>query len=166
MEQLMSVNFTGLYNLKVEKAKPQTIKGVYISYDKTIKEGEKLLNQVKLNFDAVDDAKGNHLTDLKKAFKKSGRIYTCNPKNPNNVELHLMNYDVKDDTLPMNYSLFKLNKQPIALLSKDDLALYTQLAKITRELGEQPETTSAQKTYTNFVNSKIAQEAEYFINEI
>ena len=76
-----------------------------------------------------------------------------------------MNYDVKDCALPMNYSLFRLNKQPIALVSKNDLPLYTQLAKITRELGEQPETTSAQKTYTNFVNTKLAQEAEYFLNE-
>lgn len=161
----MTVNFTGLYNLKVEKAKPKTVKGLYVSYDKTMQEGEKLLNQVKLKFDAVDDAKGNHLNDLKNAFEKSGRTFSYNLNKPNRIELHLMNYDINDSTLPMNYSLFRLNKQPISLVTKNDLPLYTQLARITRELGELPETTSAQKTYTNFVNSKLAQEAEYFLNE-
>ena len=161
----MTVNFTGLYNLKVEKAKPKTINGMYVSYDKTIKEGKKILNQVKLNFDVTNDSKGKHFDDLKNAWKKSGRTFVTNAEHPEKFELLLKNYDIKDDALPLNYSLFTLNKQPIALVSKNDLPLYTQLAKITRELGEQPETTSAQKTYTNFVNSKIAQEAEYFLNE-
>ena len=161
----MTVNFTGLYNLKVEKAKPKTINGMYVSYDKTIKEGKKVLNQVKLNFDVTNDSKGKHFDDLKNAWEKSGRTFVTNAEHPEKFELHLKNYDIKDDALPLNYSLFTLNKQPIALVSKNDLPLYTQLAKITRELGEQPETTSAQKTYTNFVNAKLAQEAEYFLNE-
>lgn len=162
----MSINFTGLYNLKVEKAAPKVINGMYVSHDKTIKEGPKLLNQIKLKFDITNDSKGNHLDELVSAYKKGGRTYPVNPKNPNAVELYLKNYDIKGDILPLNYSLFNLNNQPIALSSKSDLALYTQLAKITRELGELPETTPAQKTYTNFVNSKIAQEAEYFLNEV
>ena len=161
----MTISFTGVGNLRVEKANPKKIYGMYLSHNNEIKEGEKILNRVKLKFDLTNDNAGSDLDDLKKAVEHSGRSYIYNQKHPEKVELYAKNYTIHDDVIPQNYTLFKLNNKPVPLLSRNDLELYTQLAKITRKLSEHPDTTDVQKRYTNWVNSKIAAEAENYLNK-
>ena len=161
----MTISFTGVGNLRVEKANPKKIYGMYLSHNNEIKEGEKILNRVKLKFDLTNDNAGSDLDDLKNAVKNSGRTYSCSTKYPEKVELYIKNYTIYDDVIPQNYSMIKLNNKPVPLLSRNDLELYTQLAKITRKLSEHPDTTDVQKRYTNWVNSKIAAEAENYLNK-
>ena len=71
----MTISFTGVGNLRVEKANPKKIYGMYISHNNEIKEGEKILNRVKLKFDLTNDNAGSELMRFVRFYQKSSNNF-------------------------------------------------------------------------------------------
>ena len=74
--------------------------------------------------------------------------------------------DIQDDIIPIRKNLLKLNGQLINITKRDDLRLYTYLAKLTKRLGNLETTSPEQKKCTKMMNRTIHNEAVYYIDNI
>ena len=157
----MSVSFTGLSNIKVQRAKKQTI-GTFQSADNKLKKGNLNLTVIKLNFDLT----GEDMEELQTALEKSGRDYSCNTQAPDTVELYLKNVSSDDGVVPVTDSLLKMNNQDINIMRRRDLGFYTYLAALTKKMINMPELSVDQKFYINLVNEAIHNKAVYFIENL
>lgn len=161
----MSVSFTGVNNLKVLKSNKQGY-GLFQGSDGEVKQGVKKLTEIKLRFNLTDDAAGKDMSELRNALKASLRGYSYNPKEPDMVELHLKDISGDDGVVKSTQSLLSLNGQDIQIKKREDLALYTYLAKLTRKIANLPETSTNQKECINMVNTAVDRNAIYYIDYV
>ena len=161
----MSVSFTGTNNIKVLKSQKQEF-GLFQGADKELKQGNLNLTEIKLRFNLTNDADGKDMAELQSALKKAGRGYSFNPKTPDMVELHLKNINADDGVVPVENSLLSMNGQNINITKREDLGLYTYLAKLTRRIGQRPDMSPAQKECTNMVNKAIQNNAVEYIDYV
>ena len=161
----MSVSFTGINNIKVLKSQKQGF-GVFQGADRELKQGDLNLTEVKLRFNLTNDETGKDMEELQTALKNAKRGYSYDAKNPDLVEIHLKHIDADDGVIPVSNSILSLNGQDINVKGREDMGLYTYLAKLTKRICQRPEMSPAQKQYTNMVRSAIHDNAVYYIDHI
>ncbi len=161
----MSISFTGLRNVKVLRSEKQG-EGMFLGFDNELKNGALNVTEVKLKFNLTNDADGKDMEELQKALKKAGRGYSYNTQCPDTVELHLKNVVGNDGVVPMSRSLINLNSQNINISKREDLSLYTYLAKLVKRICQRPEISPAQQKYINLISKAIKENAVYYIDYI
>lgn len=161
----MSVSFTGINNIKVLKSQKQGF-GLFQGADKEMKQGNLNLTEIKLRFNLTNDADGKDMDELQTALKKAGRGYSYNPQTPDMVELHLKDIKADDGVVPVTNSLLSINGQDINITKREDLGLYTYLAKLTRKIGQRPDMSPAQKECTGMINNAIHNKAVEYIDYV
>ena len=161
----MNVSFTGINNFKIGRKKSHA-PVIYKNNNDEIKQEMANITEIKLRFDLTNDEKGRDFDELYKAMSDSKRYYTYDPKNPNHVELYLVRADIQDDVVPVTKNVLKLNNQSINITKRDDLKLYTYLAKLTRKLGEEYTASPEGLECTRMVNGAIHQEAMNYIDNV
>ncbi|MCR5266191.1 MAG: hypothetical protein K6E29_06315 [Cyanobacteria bacterium RUI128] len=161
----MTVSFTGVNNVKVLRVKRQGF-GLFQGADREIKQGNLNITEVKLRFTLTNDAEGKDMDELQAALKKAGRSYSYDPQKPDTVELHLKNIHGDDGVVPTTNSLLSLNCQDINITKREDLGLYTYLAKLTQRIGQKPDLSPGKKEYTNMIHDAIHNNAVYYIDNV
>lgn len=162
-----NITFQGINNISIGKnAFSQT--GSYMSSNGHVRQGIKDNLYVKIKCDLSDDVFGNHLTKFKEALNKCGNFYkeNCiNQSSPDQFELILRHYDVKNDK-NAEFNSLKLNGCEVLLNNRKTLPLYSFMAQITKEIAKHPTTTDTRKSYIDMVNSKIYKIAMDFIDNL
>lgn len=161
----MQVSFTGINNVKILRSQKQHY-GMFQDADNKIKEGNVNLTEIKLRFYLTNDSDGKDMDELQNALKKAKRGYSYNTQTPDLVELHLKRVDADDGVIPVSNSLLSINGQNINITKREDLGLYTYLAKLTRRIGQRPDISPAQKECTNMINNAIHDNAVNYIDNI
>lgn len=157
----MTVNFTGINNIKILKAQYERI-GAYQTKDQglELKQGKKLYTEMKLSAKLTDDKAGNDLTDY--MTRVPGRF--INKNEPDKIELHIKRFDVPEEKEDTNLSLFKLNGKDLIINDNKKLPLMTFLARFTRESAKNPELSKAQQECMQLANKSIAKETMEYID--
>ena len=159
----MSISFTGLGNIKVFKVEKQG-EGIFQDKLNQLKTGEFNITEVKLRFNLTNDAEGKDMEELQAVLKKAGRAYSYNTQMPDTVELHLKSIIADDGIVPVVNSLLRLNSQDINITKREDLGIYTYLAKLTKRIFHRPEISPTQKTYINLIRDAIDENAVHYID--
>lgn len=161
----MSISFTGLSNIKVFKSEKQG-PGMFQGANEEIKRGDINVTEVKLRFNLTNDIDGKDMEELQGVLKKAGKGYSYNPNMPDTVELHLKNILVDDGIAPISHSFLNMNNQNINIAKREDLGIYTYLAKLTKKIYKQPEISPIQKQYINLIRKAIKEKAVHYIDVI
>lgn len=161
----MTVSFTGINHLRVAQKTSQKY-GLCISASKEIEPHIADVTTVKIRCELTNDSKGNDLSEYQNVLKKANKIIAYNPQKPNEIELHMDRYDIKDDVIPISNSVLKINNQPIPITKREDLALYTYLAKLTRRMSSMASNSPKLQDSINKVNDSVAENAMYYIDNI
>ena len=158
----MSISFTGLKNIKVFKSEKQGT-GMFLGADNELKNGVINLTEVKLKFNLTNDSDGNDMEELKTVLKKAGKDYSYNTQCPDTVELHLKNVVGNDGVVSTSRSIINLNSQNINISKREDLSLYTYLAKLVKRINQRREVSPAQQKYINLISEAMKENAVYYI---
>ena len=159
----MTVSFTGLNDIRVFKSEKQG-PGIFQGADKEIKRGDLYVTEVKLRFNLTNDTNGKDMDELIAALNKAGKGYSFNSQAPDAVELHLQNVIIDDGVAPVSHSLLNMNNQNINIAKREDLGLYSYLARLTKRICKRPEITQDQKKYINFIRRAIKESAVHYID--
>ena len=158
----MSVNFTGINNIKILKKQYSQV-GAYPTIYNEIRRGEKQYTELKLSAKLTDDTNGNHLSDyLSRVPKKF-----MNETEPDKIELYVKRFDVPSEDFETNSSMFKFNDKDLLINDDKKLPLMTFLARFTRESANNPALSKNQQECMQLANKSIAKETvEYIENKL
>lgn len=163
-----NISFTGIQNLYIGK-KNYSNYGSYLSLDGNLKQGKKDYTDVLIKCKLTDDKYGNHLSEFYETLSKSRPCYhvNCiNNKAPDEFILRMKHFNVKDDPIDVNNSIFFINDYQIMLDERQVLSLYTFMAKITRLIANAKGPSENQKQYAKLVNHAIHNEAMNYIDNV
>ena len=158
-----NISFTGIKNLYIGKNNYKKF-GSYVSSLGEIKQGEKDVTEIKIKCQLTNnpDGSGNDLSDFWNCLYRSGSNYqnNCiNKSTPSTLDLFIRRNEITDDIEKVSYSTFKVNGYDVLPASSKVMALFTYLAKFTREVAADSAKSDAQKHFLNLANKSICEEA-------
>lgn len=162
------ITFTGINNLYIGK-RTYTKFGHYLSSHGVLKQGQKDYTDILIRCDLTNDKYGAHLDEFHEALAKCRPCYQVNCINrekPNQIELLMKHFGVKDDIVNVLNSNFKINGYDIMLDEREILPLFSYMAKLTRTIALAKGPSEAQKQCAKFVNHGIHNEAINFIENM
>lgn len=162
-----NISFNGIKNIYVGKNVSKNF-GSYITSDGLVKRGNKEITYLKLKCNLDNNALGQDLSEFRDSLKRSKCFQSKSvaDTDTSGLELIVKRIFVKDNLAPVTNSNFILNGVSILPNERQILPLFTYLAKLTRNLGQNPESSEAKKACFNLMNKSIHEEAMRFIDNM
>lgn len=162
----MKIAFKGIQDIKVLKKIKENNGFIETKIGQNIPAKE-TINTVKIKCKLTNDTNDNHFSEYLKILDKTYRNTKMDLKNESDfgiIEL-VTQYRVLEalDKKFKSVNLF-LNDKNIELNNDGLLALYTYIAKLTREMTNSDIANNAQKDYIKWVNKKIHNEAIKYLD--
>lgn len=175
----MDISFGGIKNLVMFKTRVNTY-GTYMNNVGELTEGDKYYDIIKLDvdldnkvydFEKTDSPKFKpHLIDYltsvmrMKNTKAAARILSYDE--PNKFSLFMKRFSAQDDFGTVSQPMFYLNGEPVPITDRSMLALYSSMARITRDLQKVYNFSDDVKNDIKLVNNSISEVAEEFIENM
>lgn len=163
-----NISFTGIKNIYIGKKFTEGV-GKYINHNNELAEGNKINKTIKIACELTDDTQGKDLSFFKQQLEKCNNHYKNNcidKNNPNKITMLVSRNEYADDVAKVTNSNFIINDTPILLANKGSLPLYTFMAKLTKRIAKQPETSNSQIDCLRIFNKSVHEEAIKIIDNM
>ena len=159
----MSVSFTGISNIKILKKKP--VLESYIDVDKA-ERAIKRSEEIKLRFTLSNDQKGKDIDEFNETVKKGLALSgekIAKTDAPADVSILIKRSTFPQEEFKPAENQFLVNQTLVPLNKNSDLAMFSYMAKLTRDMSKNPTLTENQKDSLAEINGYIADEAIKYI---